>query len=75
MLCDPDRIQTCNPQSRNLIFYSVELRGLFLIRKICQSYFNTFYNKNYSTVRIKSSCIAISLVDCKFSLTYKALVL
>gem|GEM_PF-843209 len=25
---DPDRIQTCNPQSRNLIFYSVELRGL-----------------------------------------------
>ena len=27
-LSDPGRIQTCNPQSRNLIFYSVELRGL-----------------------------------------------
>ena len=26
-LSDPGRIQTCNPQSRNLIFYSVELRG------------------------------------------------
>jgi hypothetical protein len=24
---DLDRIQTCNPQSRNLIFYSVELRS------------------------------------------------
>ncbi len=29
-LSDPDRIQTCNPQSRNLIFYSVELRGLLI---------------------------------------------
>ncbi len=28
---DPDRIQTCNPQSRNLIFYSVELRGPFIL--------------------------------------------
>ena len=27
VLGDPDRIQTCNPQSRNLIFYSVELRS------------------------------------------------
>ena len=29
-ISDPDRIQTCNPQSRNLIFYSVELRGQFI---------------------------------------------
>lgn len=29
---DLDRIQTCNPQSRNLIFYSVELRGRFILR-------------------------------------------
>ena len=35
-LCDPDRIQTCNRQSRNLIFYSVELRG----RNVCK------YNSN-----------------------------
>lgn len=27
LFCDPGRIQTCNRQSRNLIFYSVELRG------------------------------------------------
>ncbi len=28
---DLDRIQTCNPQSRNLIFYSVELRGHLML--------------------------------------------
>lgn len=27
-LSDPERIRTPNPQSRNLIFYPVELRGL-----------------------------------------------
>lgn len=27
LFSDLDRIQTCNPQSRNLIFYSVELRS------------------------------------------------
>ena len=26
-LCDPERIRTPNPQSRNLIFYPVELLG------------------------------------------------
>ena len=30
-LCDPDWIQTSNRQSRNLIFYSVELRGQYFI--------------------------------------------
>jgi hypothetical protein len=25
--CDRDRVRTCNPQSRNLIFYPVELRS------------------------------------------------
>ena len=25
--CDPDRIQTCDFQNRNLTFYSAELRG------------------------------------------------
>ncbi len=25
--CDPDRIQTCDLQNRNLTFYSAELRG------------------------------------------------
>ncbi len=29
-LSDPDRIQTCNPQSRNLMRYSVAPRGHFL---------------------------------------------
>ena len=27
-----DRVRTCNPQSRNLIFYPVELRSQFEIR-------------------------------------------
>ena len=31
---DPGRTQTCNPQSRNLIFYSVELRGQLLYKSI-----------------------------------------
>ena len=29
--CDPGRIRTPNPQSRNLIFYPVELLGQYLI--------------------------------------------
>ena len=28
--CDPDRIQTCDFQNRNLTFYSAELRGQYL---------------------------------------------
>lgn len=31
MFCDRERIRTPNPQSRNLIFYPVELRGLYLL--------------------------------------------
>ena len=31
--CDRDRVRTCNPQSRNLIFYPVELRSHYLKRK------------------------------------------
>jgi hypothetical protein len=30
-ICDLGRVRTCNHQSRNLIFYPVELRSLFLI--------------------------------------------
>jgi hypothetical protein len=29
LLCDPGRVRTSNHQSRNLIFYPVELRGQF----------------------------------------------
>ncbi len=36
-ISDPGRTQTCNPQSRNLIFYSIELRSqyFFLINYKC----------------------------------------
>jgi hypothetical protein len=30
LFCDRDRIQTCNPQSRNLMRYSIAPRSLFL---------------------------------------------
>ncbi len=46
--CDLDRIQTCNPQSRNLIFYSVELRGHYFIESANLQFFllsqKLFYN-------------------------------
>ena len=33
LLCDPDRILTCDLQNRNLTFYTAELRGLLRVQR------------------------------------------
>ena len=44
---DPDRIQTCNPQSRNLMRYSVAPRGLvFFLKKRTNKNNNTIATTN-----------------------------
>ena len=58
LLCDRDRIQTCNRLIRSQLLYSVELRGLvcFTGAKI-RTFFElardtqTFFEKNYSINR------------------------
>ena len=61
-ICDRDRVRTCNPQSRNLIFYPVELRSQitnfnFFLNSKFQffklwnlKFFIRFYTKSFFTI-------------------------
>lgn len=49
LYCDRGGLRTPNPQSRNLIFYPVELRGL-LQYKITNLYNNLYYAKSFFTI-------------------------
>ena len=47
--CDRGRVRTCNPQSRNLIFYPVELRSRVIYDIRC-----TIFDKQYKIYEIKT---------------------
>ncbi len=49
LICDREGIRTPNPQSRNLIFYPVELRSHFVFSD-CESTLFFYYAKSFFTI-------------------------
>jgi hypothetical protein len=52
-ICDHGRVRTCNPQSRNLIFYPVELRSQLILD--CRLYIQNLQSITFSFKSIISS--------------------
>ncbi len=53
LIRDHGRVRTCNPQSRNLIFYPVELRSQYNVRLLINEF--RFKNVNQQSISFSLS--------------------